>query len=427
VLLFIYRVFMALLYFVARVVGWVYRDVSFQERLGFYRDEDLRKLSTGYNVWLHAASTGEVNAITPFCVAFRKAKPEAHIVLTTTSEMGKKIAREKGIADHVFLAPLDERWPLKRAFQAFRPVMVLVAETEFWPNWLRRAGQNGIAVILINGRISDRSFPAYLKLKGFFSPALNSFSVCLVQTPKDADRMAALGVSQKRIQVAGQMKYDRQGPDAMAVQKFKEKLCLMNRDILFTLGSLRSGEEDQLLPRVPEILRLSPDVKLLIAPRHLKNAPLYREKLKALGVSNVFRSELEKEQTPERVIVLDTVGELSLAYAFSRAVFVGGTLVPIGGHNVMEPALSHVPVCFGPYTQNVGEAAQALIEAGGGISVSDGQDVVKVFERFLDSDLAKEAGHRGHDAVVSMRGATERTVREVLSHWPIDTSSVTFK
>jgi 3-deoxy-D-manno-octulosonic-acid transferase len=426
-ILFIYRLFMALLYITARMAGWVYRDPSFRERLGFYRKEDIQKLSTGYNVWLHAASTGEVNAITPFCLAFRKAKPEARIVLTTTSETGKKIAQEKKLADYVFLAPLDERWPLKRAFQAFRPVMVLVAETEFWPNWLRRAGQNGLPVLLINGRISDRSFPSYLRLKKFFGPALNSFSLCLVQTPKDADRLAALGVSMKRILLAGQMKYDRQAPDAMAVQNFKEKLCLMNRDILFTLGSLRSGEEDQLLPRVPEILRFSPDVKILIAPRHLKNAPVYREKLKALGVGNVFRSELEKEQTPERVIVLDTVGELSLAYAFSRAAFVGGTLVPIGGHNVMEPALSHVPVCFGPYTQNVGEAAQALIESGGGFLVDNGQDVAKAFEKFLDSGLSKEAGHRAHDAVVSMRGATERTVREVFNHWPVDTSSATVK
>ncbi len=156
--------------------------------------------------------------------------------------MGKKIAKEKGVADQVFLAPLDECWPLKRAFlQAFRPVMVLVAETEFWPNWLRRTGQNGLPLLLINGRISDRSFSSYMRLKKFFGPALNCFSLCLVQTPKDADRLSALGVSVKRIQLAGQMKYDRQAPDAMAVQKFKEKLCLMNRDILFTLGSLRSG------------------------------------------------------------------------------------------------------------------------------------------------------------------------------------------
>jgi len=418
-LLFVYRVLMAFLYLLARIAGLFYRNPSFRERLGFYKTEDIQKLSKGYNVWLHAASTGEVNAITPFCLAFRKAKPDAKIVLTTTSETGKKIAIEKGEVDQVFLAPLDIRWPLKRAFQAFRPVMVLVAETEFWPNWLYRSGHNGLPIMLINGRISDRSFPSYLKLKSLFGPALNCFSLCLVQTPKDADRLASLGVSEKRIQTAGQMKYDRQSPEAMSVQNFKERLSLMNRDILFTLGSLRTGEDDLLLPLVPEILKLSPNVKILIAPRHLKNAPLYREKLKGLGVANIFRSELEKGLSPERVVVLDTVGELSLAYAFSRAAFVGGTLVPIGGHNVMEPALSHVPVCFGPYTQNVGEAAQALIESGGGALVDNGPDLLRAFERFLDPEVAREAGHRGHDAVASMRGATERTVKEVLDRWPI--------
>jgi 3-deoxy-D-manno-octulosonic-acid transferase len=151
----------------------------------------------------------------------------------------------------------------------------------------------------------------------------------------------------------------------------------------------------------------------------LKNAPLYREKLKAHGVGNVFRSELEKDARPERVIILDSIGELSMAYALSRAAFVGGTLVPIGGHNVMEPALSHVPVCFGPYTQNVGEAAQALIESGGGVLVNDGEDLIRAFQRFLDPEVAHEAGHRGHDSVVSMRGATERTVVEVLQRWPL--------
>src|ERR1035441_4660678 len=175
-ILFVYRALMAVLYLLARTVGLVYRDASFQERLGFYKAADIEKLSKGYNVWLHAASTGEVNAITPFCVAFRKAKPQARIVLTTTSEMGKKIAQEKGVGDLVFLAPLDQGIPLKRAFQAFRPVLVLVAETEFWPNWLRRTGQNGLPLLLINGRISDRSFPSYLKWKSFFTPALECFS-----------------------------------------------------------------------------------------------------------------------------------------------------------------------------------------------------------------------------------------------------------
>lgn len=418
-LLWIYRPAMFFIYLSARLVSLFYHSSSFKERLGFYPKESLRKLAVGYNVWLHAASAGEVNAITPFCQAFRKAKPDAHIVLTTTSEMGKKIAMEKNVADDVFLGPLDMTPSLKRAFQAFRPVMILVAETEFWPNWFLRAGQNGVPLLLINGRISDRSFPAYRRLKSLFAPALNCFNACLVQTRQDADRLESLGVSGKRIQVMGQMKYDRQAPDALAAQKFKEKLRLLNRDVLFTLGSLRSGEDDQLLPLLPEMLRFSPDVKVLIAPRHLKNVEIYRQKLNAMGVINVFRSELEKGMGPERVIVLDTVGELSLAYALSRVAFVGGTLVPIGGHNVMEPALSHVPVCFGRYTQNVGEAAQALIESGGGFLVDDGPELLRAFQKFMDLDLAREAGNRAYDSVVSMRGATERTVQQVVSRWPM--------
>jgi 3-deoxy-D-manno-octulosonic-acid transferase len=423
VLLWIYRFTIVFLYLPLRLISLFYYPASFKERLGYYSPKEIRKLAIGYNVWLHAASAGEVNAITPFCHAFRKAKPEARIILTTTSEMGKKIALEKEVADDVFLAPLDMTPPLKRAFQAFRPVMILVAETEFWPNWFLRTVQNGVPLLLINGRISDRSFPSYRRLKNLFAPALNCFNTCLVQTRQDADRLEILGVSRKRIQVIGQMKYDRQAPDALAAQKFKEKLRLLDRDILFTLGSLRSGEDDQLLPLLPEILRLSSDVKVLIAPRHLKNVETYRQKLQALGVSNVFRSELEKGLRSERVIVLDTVGELSLAYALSRAAFVGGTLVPVGGHNVMEPALSYVPVCFGRYTQNVGEAAQALIESGGGFLVDNGPELLRAFQKFLDSDLAREAGNRAYDSVASMRGATERTVQQVVSHWPINLAS----
>lgn len=420
VLFWIYRLFMASLYLPARLVSFFYRPTPFLERLGIYSPEKIKGLAVGYNIWLHAASAGEVNAITPFCQALRKAKPDSRIILTTTSEMGKKIALEKEVADAVFLAPLDMTPPLRRAFQAFRPMMVLVAETEFWPNWFLRTGQNGIPLLLVNGRISDRSFPSYRRLKGLFSTVLGCFNLCLVQTRQDADRLEALGVSRKRIQVMGQMKYDRQAPDGLSAQKFKEKLHLLNKDILFTLGSLRSGEDEQLLPLVPEMLRFSPEVKVLIAPRHLKNVEIYRQKLKGLGINPILRSELEKGMDPERVIVLDTVGELSLAYALSRAAFVGGTMVPIGGHNVMEPALSHVPVCFGRYTQNVGEAAQALIESGGGALVDDGPELLKVFQKFMDLESARQAGNRAHDSVVSMRGATEHTVRQVVAQWPMD-------
>ena len=410
---------MAFLSVIARLLSLVSGSTSLKERLGFYPAADLEKLSIGYNVWLHAASAGEVNAIAPFCAAFRKAKPEAKIILTTTSPSGKKIALEKGIADSVFLAPLDMSGPLKRAFQAFRPVMVLVAETEFWPNWLFRTGHNGLPLLLINGRISDRSFPSYLWFKALFGPALNCFGQCLVQTKGDLEKLSLLGVSEKRIIVAGQMKYDLVPPDAASVEKFGSALGLQKNDILFTLGSLREGEDDLLLPKISELLALSGDVKILIAPRHLKNAVVFQEKLKDLGVKSVLRSEWEKSPGSQRVIVLDTMGELSLAYALSRASFVGGTLVSVGGHNVMEPALSSVPVIFGPYTRNVTEAVEALVQSGGGFGIQELSEFTDVFKKFLSRDAAKEAGTKGFNAVNAMRGATGRTLAHVLKHWPI--------
>ena len=380
----------------------------------------FRSISVGYNVWLHAASAGEVNAITPFCQTFRKDKPEARIILTTTSRTGKKIAIEKEVADAVFLAPLDMSRPLNRAFQTFRPVLVLVAETEFWPNWFFRTGQNGIPLLLINGRISDRSFPFYKRFKALFAPALNCFGECLVQTKTDSDRLTELGVSEKRVMVAGQMKYDLSTPDLAAVEKFKMEVGLQKTDILFTLGSVREGEDDLLFPLVPEILKFSANVKVLIAPRHLKNAELFQEKLAKNNQTSVLRSEVEKGQRGERVVVLDTLGELSLAYALSRAAFVGGTLVRVGGHNVMEPALCLVPVCFGSFTGNVKEAAEALAQSGGGFLMKEASELPGIFKRFLDEGYAKEAGLKAFDSVAAMRGATERTVRQVLTHWPID-------
>lgn len=417
--IFLYQAVLGLVSAVGRAASFFAGSSSLRERLGIYSAEDRQKLAVGYNIWLHAASAGEVNAISPFCQALRKAKPEARIILTTTSRTGKKIAQEKGVADAVFLAPLDAGGPLKRAFGAFRPVLILIAETEIWPSWLLRSGRNGVPVLLVNGRISDKSFPSYRRWKSLFSPALNCFTACLVQTKLDQERLEALGVSGNRIKIAGQMKYDIPTPDKGAVEAFRKRIGLGEKDVLFTLGSLREGEDDLLLPLVPQVLKYSPDIKVLVAPRHLKNAEVYREKLAKAGQGSDLRSALEKGPGKERVVVLDTLGELSLAYALSRAAFVGGTLVPVGGHNVMEPALCTVPVCYGPHTQNVAEAAEALSRSGGGFPVKEASEVPELFQGFLDRGLALETGRRAFDAVASMRGATDRTVKDVLKHWSI--------
>jgi 3-deoxy-D-manno-octulosonic-acid transferase len=297
---------------------------------------------------------------------------------------------------------------------------VLVAETELWPNWIRRACQNDIPLLLVNGRISDRSFPSYKRWKCLFKPVLNCFTECLVQTEGDKTKLEALGVPKITIQVAGQMKYDISQPKSSQVREFRKILGLEETDVLFTLGSLREGEDSQLLPLVPDFLRFSPQVKVLIAPRHLKNASSYLEKLKKFNTSCVLRSALGKGAKAERVVVLDTMGELSLGYALSRAAFVGGTLVPVGGHNVMEPALCSVPVCFGSYTQNVAEAAEALLKSGGGFDVGEAMELSLLFQRLMNQDFAREAGVKAYKAVHAMSGATARTIERVLDRFPLD-------
>ncbi len=414
----LYQVLMYLLYIAGRVVGWIFPTSGFQERLGFYPTSELAQLPDGPRVWLHAASAGEVNAITPFCEAFRKARPETRIILTTTSKTGKKLAQENDLADAVFFAPLDMGPCIKRAFAAFKPAVYLIAETEFWPNILLSAAREKIPTLLLNGRVSDKSFPSYLKFKCLFAPALNGFSHCFVQTLEDERRLKALGVLEGKVSVAGQMKYDLPPPDMTAVQNFKESLNPPRKDILFTFGSLRTGEDDLLLPLIPELIQWAPEVKILLAPRHLKNSRVIQKKLTDMGVACALRSQIGTQTIPERVMILDTMGELAQSYVFSRGVFVGGTMVPIGGHNIMEPALTGVPVCFGPYTSNVAEAAEVLVRSGGGFQVQNPSQLLECFKRFMDEDFAKQAGQKARESVLSMRGATEKTVQGVLNWWP---------
>jgi 3-deoxy-D-manno-octulosonic-acid transferase len=258
----------------------------------------------------------------------------------------------------------------------------------------------------------------YTWFKSLFTPALNGFSHCFVQSPDDLKKMRALGVSEEKVSVVGQLKYDLSPPDSMTVQKFKETLSLLRKDILFTFGSVRTGEDDLLISIIPDLLKLSPDVKILLAPRHLKNIQVVQDKLRKIGVASTLRSRVGIQTIPERVILLDTMGELVQSYAFSRAAFVGGTLVPIGGHNLMEPALATVPVCFGPYTNNLPEAAVVLVQSGGGFQIQDVFQLLECFKLFLDEDFAKQAGRKAHESVLSMRGATEKTVQGVLNRWP---------
>ncbi|HVM33427.1 MAG TPA: glycosyltransferase N-terminal domain-containing protein [bacterium] len=412
---YLYQWLVDFLYGPTRLVSF-FKPGPLRERLGFYDPEALRPLASGDNVWLHAASAGEVNALMPLVRALKAARPKAKLILTTSSQTGKKLALEKQAADAVFLAPLDMGRPLRRAFQAFRPSLLLIAETEIWPQWLLRAAQNQVPLLMVNGRVSDKSYPTYRRLRALFAPALCCFNQCLVQTAGDRDKLIALGLPEKRVQVMGQMKYDLKAPGDAAAKAFGEAVGFSGGETLAVLGSLREGELEAWLPELPGLLGRHPKLQLILAPRHIKNAPHYQTLLSEAGIPSRLRSR--PAEGPARVLVLDTVGELSLAYHLARVAFVGGTLVPVGGHNVMEPALSGVPVLFGPQTANVAEAVEALLRAGGGFQADNARALAGILESLLDPAASHVAGEKARRAVESLRGATDKNLKAVLDYLP---------
>jgi 3-deoxy-D-manno-octulosonic-acid transferase len=355
----------------------------------------------------------EVNAVLPLVKVLREHIPSMFLTVTTTSVAGRKRALEKAGADRVHLAPLDAKSVLKRAFDSIRPRLLLVAETEFWPLTLLEAKARGVPVLLVNGRVSDRSYPSYRLFRPFFKKALGSFSACLVQTRTDKDRLVALGVQPDVVWIAGQMKHDLPSPDRKAVQDFGEWIGLAPHEPVVTFGSLREREDEAVLKLLPAWLSDRPGVRVILAPRHFNRLDLYSETLDRAGILWQKRTQIPPV-LPWRVLVLDTLGELELAYALSRAAFVGGTLVSVGGHNVMEPALSGVPVIFGPQTANVREAAGALVSAGGGFMAPFMDSVLDKMDELMNEEVSRDAGRRARDSMETLRGATHRTAERVL-------------
>ncbi len=388
------------------------RETTFDERLGRYPSIATPDAARP-RVWLHAASAGEVNAVLPLVALLREHVPGMHLTITTTSLSGRQRALEKAGADRTHLAPLDLKPVLRRAFDSIRPRLLIVAETEFWPLTLREAQTRGVPVLLVNGRVSDKSYPTYRFFRPCFKKALGSFAACLAQTQTDRDRLVALGARPEISRVVGQMKHDLPSPDRKAVQAFGEWVGLAPREPVVTFGSLREREDEAVLKLLPGWLTDKPDLRVILAPRHFQRLDLYAEALDRSGLLWQKRTQIPPA-LPWRVLVLDTLGELEFAYALSRVAFVGGTLVSVGGHNVMEPALSGVPVIFGPQTANVREAAGALLSAGGGFMAPYMDSVLEKMEEFLGEEASRDAGRRARDAMETLRGATHRTAEQVL-------------
>jgi 3-deoxy-D-manno-octulosonic-acid transferase len=360
--------------------------------------------------WVHAVSVGEAAAAVPLVRGIRRRWPELSVVVTTVTPTGARIVAEqlRGAATHRYF-PLDLPGPVRRALGAVRPRFFVGMETELWPNFLRALARGGVPSMIANGRISDRSFRRYRRVRWLMARVLGQVSCFAMQSDEDARRIIALGAPAERVVVTGNLKTDLAPDPGPTV--WETLLGLAPDDLLWIAGSTHRGEEALVLDAFARLRRRFPALRLLLAPRHPERVQEVEQLVAERGLAPLRRSALPSPGSRETVFVLDTIGELADLYRAAAVVFVGGSLVPTGGHNMLEPALRRRPALYGPHTENFRESAELLEAAGGAVVVKDAAALESELERLLaDPGLCRLMGEAGFAAVTVRQGALGRTL-----------------
>jgi 3-deoxy-D-manno-octulosonic-acid transferase len=365
-------------------------------------------------VWLHAVSVGEVLAASRLVKTLDAALPGTFIAISTTTRTGQALARERFGAERVFYCPLDLPWAVRAYLNALRPRLLVLVETEFWPNLLSGCFRRGIPVAVVNARISDHSWPRYRRLRGLWRPFLSRMSRVLAQSETDADRLKAIGCLPERVTVAGNLKFDvRAATEAEATRRLKSLAGTLR---LVVAGSTLEGEEAALLEAWPRLLEADPQLAMVLAPRHPERFAAVAALLAKSGIPWVRRSDWQPESSPLKpgqIVLLDTIGELASVYSLASVAFVGGSLIPAGGHNPLEPAQFGVPIVMGPHCFNFRAITEDLL-AHQALCVCAKEDLATALIALLqDSAAAHAMGERARQVFASQAGATNRAVEAI--------------
>ncbi len=385
------------------------------ERLGFLPSRIVSG-DTRPVIWVHAVSVGEVLAIQGLVATMRAALPDFRIVVSTTTHTGQKLARERfGEAD-VFYFPLDLALCILPYLRALQPTMVILAETEFWPNFLRAAKKSGAMVAVVNGRISDRSFPRYQVFRGLLSRVLQFVDIFLAQSEEDARRLFAIGAPQDRVHVSGNLKFDVKPPgEVPIVTKLRGVLAREQAGPVIVAGSTVEGEENLVVDAFRFlVLENYPQAVLILAPRHRERFEEVARRLQQIGVRFSRRSQMSANTIlAGSVLLLDSLGELASVYGVAEIAFVGGSLVPKGGHNILEPAHFAVATIVGPHTENFRDIIGIFLQSKA-VRVTNPVAFGPTLLRLLDKDEERRAlGERARRVTEQQAGATQRTLAEV--------------
>ncbi len=346
----------------------------------------------------------------------KKIHPDWIIYFSTLTNSGYQVAEEKlKCVDELFFVPFDFKFIVRKFFRIIRPDLFILTESEFWPNLLREAQRCTKGVLLVNGRVSSSSYKRYGYVKGFMRRILAEVDLFLVQTEEDRRRLHEIGALLRRIRVAGNLKAEINLKEMTEndVLRLRQELNIERNQKTVVAGSTRKGEDKILLTAFSKAFNNRKDIKFIIAPRHMDRVEETMKQCEALGLRAVKKTCLEKKD-PWEVLVLDTIGELARIYAVADSAIIGGSLVPWGGQNLLEPAFYSKPIFFGPHMDNFAYFADVFLKAGGAKVVWNEKDLINVF-LFKDLDKMSDMGRKAKETLNSLQGATSKTLQAIES------------
>jgi 3-deoxy-D-manno-octulosonic-acid transferase len=370
-------------------------------------------------IWVHAVSVGEVIASSALIVELRLQFPSHHVVVSTTTSTGQKLAAQRFGAESVFCFPLDFAFAIRPYLDALRPELVVVAETEFWPNFLRLTKRSGARIAVINCRISDRSFPSYKRFR-FWMPrllesTLRNVDRFLAQTEEDRRRLVEIGAPETKIAVTGNLKFDAAPPPLPGiVASLREDFERAGGGPVLVCGSTLEDEEGSLLSAFRNIMVDHPKAVMILAPRHPERFNEVAALVEKLGFRMCRRSLWSGETLAGGVLLLDTIGELAAIYSLATVAFVGGSLVPRGGHNIIEPALYGVPIVIGNHYENFRDVVNFFAGRNAVRIVGLSELPLVLIELIENREERARLGRNALEALESQRGATARTVAALI-------------
>jgi len=362
-------------------------------------------------IWIHAVSVGEVLAISGLVAEFAKRFPQHRVVISTTTDTGQKLARARFGAENVFYFPLDFAFAIRPYLRRLQPKMIVITETELWPNFLRLARASGAQIAIVNARISDRSLTGYRRFRQLLPTVLRQVDLFLAQTTEDARRLEQIGAPPERVQVTGNLKFDVPAPAAPPiVASLRSTFQQADAGPVIVCGSTVEGEEPLLLQAFVNILASHPRAVMILAPRHPERFGKVDVLLDTLGIRFWRRSLWSGDAIVGGVLLIDRIGELAAIYALADVAFVGGSLVPRGGHNIIEPAQHGVPIVVGNHTENFRDIV-AIFQSRNAVRIVGPAELPLAFMELISNPTERATlGRRAAEALATQMGATQRTM-----------------